>query len=191
MTTFEYLSVFISIVLGLAVVRLLGGLVAVVTRSGGRPYWVYTAWLSYFVLWLPYFWWFTLDWREQEVWTFLLFFFVVAYAMLNYALVVVLVPNPSTETLDYEAVFFRVRRPFFRLFTVVLLVDMADSILKGPENIAGLGPTYFPLVGALVLGHIVASMTDSRWYHGAWVSISFLVFILFSLNVWADVFSSI
>jgi hypothetical protein len=38
MTTFEYLAIFVSIVVGLAVVRLLRGLVAASTTEGLRGY---------------------------------------------------------------------------------------------------------------------------------------------------------
>ena len=76
MTTFEYLAVFVSIVIGLAVVRLLRGLIELATGEGLESYWVHTAWLAYHVLWLPYFWWFTFGWRNQSDWTYPLFFFI-------------------------------------------------------------------------------------------------------------------
>jgi len=83
-TTFEYLSVFISIVIGLGVVRVLGGVAAIIDRQDARSYWVHSAWVGYFVFYLPYFWWLTFDWRREELWTFPVFMFVVFFAMLAY-----------------------------------------------------------------------------------------------------------
>jgi len=188
MTTFEFLSVFISIVMGLAVVRVLAGLVSTVTREGVKRYWVYTTWLLFFVGWLPYFWWFTFDWRLREVWTFPVFFFVVFYAMLVYVTLHLLVPDRTEEPEDYEAFFFKIRRRFFRLFVLIIVVDAVDSVLKGAQNLEGLGATFFPVTAVYIFGHTAASLTDNRRYHAAWVIAFFAMIVFFSLGFYADVF---
>ena len=190
MTTFEYLSVFVSIVIGLAVVRLLGAFAVMLTRDGVRLYWVHATWMTYYLLWLPYFWWFTLGWRDRTVWTYPLFFFLVAYAMLAFLVIVILIPREDAEVTDYEEHFFRVRRPFFIALTALFLMDVVDSIAKGPENLAGLGPTYFPLMAGLTAGHLAAAFTSRRWYHSLWVIVVVGMFLVFSIGPWADVWAA-
>ena len=186
MTTFEYLAVFVSIVVGLAVVRLLRGLVSLATGEGLKPYWVHTTWLVFHVLWLPYFWWFTFGWRNQAEWAYPLFFFIVAYSMTAYAVIAALLPDTPSGARDYEEYFFRARRPLFGLLVLVMVMDGTDSILKGPENLERLGPTYFPVLGLWIVGHTVAAWTDSRRYHAGWVVIYFVVQTLWSMGVWAE-----
>jgi hypothetical protein len=188
MTTFEYLSVFVSIVIGLAVVRLLRGLVRIATGESGRPYWVHTMWLVFHVLWLPYFWWFTFGWRTQPTWTYPLFFFIVAYAMIVYALIAALVPDSSGGTRNFEEYFYRVRRPLFGLLVAVMVMDGLDSILKGPENLERLGGTYFPVLAVWILGHSIAAWSESRRYHAVWVLVYFAVQTTWSMGAWAEAF---
>ena len=188
MTTFEYLAVFVSIVVGLAVVRLLRGVVAIATGRGLRPYWIHTTWLAFHLIWLPYFWWFTFGWRTQEVWTFPLFLFVVAYSMVVYAVIAALLPEDSSGLRDFEEYYFSARRPLFGLLALIMVMDGADSILKGPENLDRLGPTYFPVLGLWIVGHVIASQTENRRYHAAWVVVYLVVQTLWSMGVWAAVF---
>ncbi len=117
MSTFEYLSVFISIVIGLAVVHVLRGLVQLLGQAESKPYWIHTGWILYLIYWLPFFWWFTLDWQEQQTWVFPLFFFVVLYSMLVYVLCVVLIPLGDVSTRDMEVYYFENHRKLFSVWT--------------------------------------------------------------------------
>lgn len=188
MTTFEYLSVFISIVVGLGVVHVLGGVGMLLNRRAERTYWVHTTWVVFLVFWLPYFWWFTFDWRRVDTWTFPLFMFVVAYAMLSYLVTVVLVPTDPPDVADLEAYFFRVRPRFFMLLVLMNFADLLDAFLK-PGNLADLGSTYLPVMAFLTLGHAVAALTDDRRVQGTWVVTHAACVVGFGLGIWADVFS--
>jgi hypothetical protein len=190
MTTFEYLSVFISIVVGVAMVRLIRGMVEIATGQSGKPYWIHTLWMVLYLLWLPYFWWFTFGWRNQEVWTYPLFFFIVLYSMVIYAFIATLVPSDPGDVEDFEEFFYSVRRVFFGLLGGLWVLDGIDSILKGPENLERLGPLYFPIVGLGIAGNLVAAWTDSRRYHTFWVIAYFLFQTLWSMGTWASVLPS-
>ena len=190
MTTFEYLSVFISIVIGLAVVRVLGGVGTILDRGRRGTYWVHTAWVGYFTVWLPYFWWFTFDWRREETWTFPVFFFVVLFAMLAYLSTFVLVPTADEDVSDLRGYFYRVRPQFFLLQALLVCADVVDTMLK-PGNLEDVGPTYLPLMAAVIAGHLIAARTRNERYHQFWVLLIILVFATFSLRVYADVFSAV
>jgi hypothetical protein len=188
LSTFEYLSVFISIVIGLAVVHVLRGLVRLYDGPDSKPYWIHTGWVLYLIYWLPYFWWFTFDWQEQQTWVFPLFFFVVLYSMLVYVLCVVLVPLGAIPSQDMEAYYFNNHRKLFSIWTVVLLVDVADAFLKGPENVVALGPSYIPVTVVFFFSLLVAAITPNRRYHAALVVV-WLVSIGWDMITYADVFS--
>jgi hypothetical protein len=188
LTTFEYLSVFISIVIGLAIVRVLGGVAEILNRREVRPYWVHSTWVAYFVVWLPYFWWFTFDWRLEETWTFPLFMFVVTFAMLAYLCVIVLVPTRRPDLENLEDYFYRARPRFFAIWALVMVTDVIDTFLK-PGNLADVGPTYLPIMAIIILGHIVGALTENRRFHEIWVIATVVLTLTFALGVWADVFS--
>jgi len=160
LTTFEYLSVFISIVVGLGVVRVLGGIGSIL-MGRGKAYWVHTAWVAYFAIYLPYFWWFTFDWRRTDTWTLPVFLFVVFFAMLAYLTTFVLVPEEPADLEDREAYFFRVRPRFFSLLALFAMADVVDTILK-PGNVEDVGPTYWPLMAVVIVGQITGARTDHR-----------------------------
>ena len=189
MTTFEYLSVFISIVIGLGVVRVLGGVAKLLDRQESKAYWVHSTWVGYFIFWLPYFWWFEFDWRHQTTWTFPVFFFVVIFAMLFYLAVAVLVPTREADYKDLESYFYRVRPRFFVLLTLIHIADVIDAFQK-PGNLEDVGPTSGPVMAIYVVGSVVASLTEHRLFHQIWVVVVGLMLVFFSLGIYADVFTT-
>jgi hypothetical protein len=189
LTTFEYLSVFISIVIGLGVVRVLGGVAKLLDRQESKAYWVHSTWVGYFIFWLPWFWWFEFDWRLQTTWTFPVFFFVVIFAMLFYLAVAVLVPTREADYKDLESYFYRVRPRFFVLLTLIYIADVIDAVLK-PGNLEDVGPTYGPVMAIYIVGSVVASLTEHRLFHQIWVVVVGLMLVFFSLGIYADVFTT-
>jgi len=188
LTTFEYLSVFLSIVIGLGVVRVLGGVAALLDRQESKPYWVHSAWVGYYVFWLPWFWWFEFDWRQLQVWTFPVFAFVVVFAMLAYLSVVVLIPARESDLKDLDTYYYRVRPRFFSLLALLMIADVIDTFLK-PGNLEDVGATYLPLMAFVVAGHLTAAITNNRLFHQLWVVVTLLIWALFSVGMYADVFS--
>lgn len=188
MTIFEYLSVFISIVLALGVVHVLTGMVQLFGDEKPRAYWVHSLWTFNLLALLAYFWWHSFDWRLQEVWTFPLFLFVVGYSMLLYVLCVVMVPANPPGRLDYEEYFFRRHRQIFSCWAALWVVDTIDTILKGPENLERMGGSlvFLPLAG-VTLAHVAAAITSNRRFHQIWAVAFTLGFIVIILTV-TDVF---
>jgi hypothetical protein len=190
MSTFEYLSVFISIVIGLAVVHILRGVVQIFIDQEAKPFWIHTGWLFYLLYFLPFFWWFTFDWRHHETWTFPVFFFVVGYAMLVYAFCVTLLPSRAERGVDFEAYFFRNHRRIFSLWAFIKIVDVADSFLKGPENVAAMPGWYLWYAVFFIGSVVVGAVTPNRRYH-ALLIVGWLASILVDLSAgFADVFGA-
>jgi hypothetical protein len=87
-----------------------------------------------------------------------------------------------------EAYYFKNHRKLFSIWTVVLLFDVVDAFLKGPENVEALGPTYVPVTVVFILSLLVAAITPNRRYHAA-LLVVWLVSIGWDLITYADVFS--
>lgn len=170
--------------------RLLSGIVVLLDRQESKPYWVHSAWVVIHVFMLPWFWWFQFDWRQEMTWTFPVFFFVIVFAMLYYLAVAVLVPTRDADFKDLNTYFYKVRPRFFAFLTLINTADVIDTYLK-PGNIEDVGPTYLPVMTFVIIGNMIAFLTENRIFHQVWVVITFLVFVFFSLGIYADVFTSL
>lgn len=138
---------------------------------------------------LPWFWWFQFDWRQETTWTFPVFFFVIVFAMLYYLSVAVLVPTRDSDFEDLDAYFYKMRSRFFAFLALRDVADVVDTYMK-PGNLDDVGSTYLPAMTFVILGNVTASLTGNRVFHQAWVVIVALVFAIFSLGIYADVFTS-
>ena len=104
MDPFSYLSVLISIVLALAMTRILAGIGEMLqARTRRRVYWVHAVWVLNLFLFTVVAWWIFYRWRNLEQWTYFLFLFVlIAPTILYLAAVVLFPPEGAQEGTDYR-----------------------------------------------------------------------------------------
>ncbi|MBT6209295.1 MAG: hypothetical protein HOI35_04660 [Woeseia sp.] len=106
MTDFEFLSVLISIVIGLGLTRLLSGLGhAYHFRRSNKIDAAHVAWTIAIFFLLILNWWVFLLWRGFDAWTFTVFFTVVMWATSMYVLAVALYPPQLSKRADYRVLF--------------------------------------------------------------------------------------
>ena len=183
MDQFEYLSVVVSVITGLGITHLLTGLGRFLGGPDSpRVFWVHVIWSANIVLYQAFFWWFTFKWADNATWTFGLFMFVMAYAILLYLLAVILYPVELPPSFDFREHFHRRRRWFFFLLSFIAIVDVVDTMLKGRENVDAvdawgvlfLAFTLFSPMGAA----LVKSDRFHRGYAAVWgvVLVSWIVF---------------
>jgi len=166
MTAFEYIAVLVSIIVGLSLTHLLGGIGRIIGNPGrAKVYWVHLVWSLYSFVYLVAFWWWEFQLSTIEVWTVQLYLFLVLYALLLYLICVVLYPRESPE--DFREYFHLRRGWFFGLWIVVYLVDIQDTVLKGPAHLAGLGVEYWATVAVFIALFLVAVVSRNERFHGA------------------------
>ena len=175
MNTFEYLSVLISVVIGLGVVHVLQGIGRLISRpKPPRLYWIHSMWVVQSLLFLFYFWWFQLGYRGTVEWTSALFAFVLLYAIALYLQCAIIVPEEPQS--DYEEYFNEKSRWFHSVVLLVLVLDAIDTHLK-PEGV-GLGETIQQTIvirSSFAVLLILAIYTKKKWYHGLVAVIWFLI----------------
>ena len=177
MGTFEYLSVLVSVVVGLGVVHILEGIGRLISETKSpRLYWVHTLWVVESLAYLIFFWWFQLGYRPIERWTSALFVFVLLYAVAIYLQCVVVLPKAPQG--DYEEYFFTKRRWLYGIVMALLWIDLFDTYLK-PRGVI---PYALPAPGALAAQAVILSAvlglgmyTRKKWYHA-------LVVVVWTLN---------
>jgi uncharacterized membrane protein len=135
LSDFDYLSVLISIVLGLGITNLLGGLATLVRRrSHIAMYWPLPVWIVTLFLIHVQTWWAMFGLRQVPHWSFEAFLVVLMQPVLLYLMSALIVPEPADgETkVDLRETYFRERGWFFACFLAVLCVSLSkDLVLSG------------------------------------------------------------
>lgn len=166
MTTFEYVAVLVSIIVGLSITHLLDGggrLIDAQHRAG--VYWVHLLWCAYTFVYLISFWWWEFQLTAVDLWTVQLYLFLVLYATLLYLICVVLYPKEFPS--DFREYFLGRRKWFFGTWLVVTFVDVADTALKGGDHLAGLGLDYWIASVSFALLCLVAMTSRNERFHAA------------------------
>jgi hypothetical protein len=167
MAAFEYLSVLISIILALAMTRVLGGVGEMLqARSQRHIYWVHVIWIINLFLYLVVEWWIFYRWRNQQPWTFLLFIFVLIGPTLLYLASILLFPREAAldESVDYKTHYYANHRAFFIIFGLYGPVDVVDTLLKGVPHFLEQGPQYVVSTTVFIVGMTIAAITKNERY---------------------------
>lgn len=188
MSLFDYVMIPPAIVIGLALTHVLSGIGRIVHRLAGHGDhiqldWVHLTWLAHIVIWIVFFWWYSYAWTTQFEWSLLVFVFLILYSITLYLMCVVLMPSDLDEVTNFGDYFISLRKWFFGGVILLIVVDFADSAIKGWDNVVDLGLGYATLRTFLFFGAIGAIRSVARSYHGSFAVISFVwTFLFFWLN---------
>jgi hypothetical protein len=172
MTTFEYVAVLVSIIVGLGLTHLLSGAGRLIgTPRRVKAYWVHLVWSAYAFVYLVAFWWWEFQLSTVEVWTVQLYLFLLLYATLLYLLCVVLYPRESPS--DFREYFFLHRKWFFGVWVLIYLVDIPDTTLKGGAHLASLGIEYWATTVVFIALCLAAMITRNERFHGTFAVTAF------------------
>ena len=164
MGPFDYLSVLISIILGLGITQLLTGVGRLIqSRDRVRVYWPTLAWVSLLLLVHVQTWWSMFGMRNVREWTFLAFFVVLLQPVILYLLSALVLPDLNgPERVDLRQNYLDQSRWFFGLFVLLLVVSVLkevvlDGTLPDPMNLAA--HLFF------LAFSVVALVTRNEAYH--------------------------
>jgi len=168
MDMFNYVMVLASVIIGLGIAHLLQGVGGIVQHPHReKTYWVHLLWVAAIFLRAIFWWWFEFRLSKTAEWTFTLYLFVLAYAVLIYLWCALLFPRDLTGYDGFEGYFYSRRKWFFGLLLVGQAVDVADTLLKGMAHFRSLGSSYlFAIVGLSAL-LLLAMKTRNERFHGA------------------------
>ena len=164
MDAFSYLSVLLSIILGLAITQVLQGYRGLLlSRARVRRYAPTLIWSVLMLVFATQAWWASFGLADHKGWTFASFSVLLLQMVLIYMMAGLVLPDmPAGEPIDLRAHYYRERRPFFSLALVMLCVSvgkdvMLDGHLPTPENL------LFHAVFATAA--IIAILTPRPRYH--------------------------
>ena len=160
MDAFSYLSVLLSIILGLAITQVLQGVGRLLqTRAQVRLYWPSIAWVGLLLVIYVQTWWAMFGLREVTNWTFAAFAVVLLQVTLEYLLAPLALPEGA---LDLRESYFAHARWFFSILAATLLVSLLkDVVLTGglPSRVNVAFHAVFIAVAA------TSAATRAEWFH--------------------------
>jgi hypothetical protein len=128
---FEYLSVLISIVLGLALTQLLTSAARLIqSRSRVKAYWPALLWAGSLLVILVQSWWAMFEFRDHAPWTLPEFALVLAHPTLLFFMAVLLLPDSEREgVIDLKTNYYAQAPWFFGASVAVVLVSLARPLV--------------------------------------------------------------
>jgi hypothetical protein len=179
MDQFGYLSVLLSIIVGLAITQLLQGFRGMVlSRSRIRLYAPTLTWSGLLVLIAVQSWWAMFGLRDRTRWTFLDFAVVLLQMILLYMLAALVLPDFTGDErdVDLKLHYYQHRRVFFGVAIANTLVSLTkDVILTG--HLPDAANVRFHLI--FIATAAVAMLTAREWYHRLLAPALLLVFCLY------------
>jgi hypothetical protein len=173
---FSYLSVLLSIILGLAITQVLQGYRAVLlSRSRVRLYAPTLIWSALLLVFCAQFWWASFGLAGRHDWTFDTFGIILLQTVLLYMMSAIVLPDvPNAGKLDLRDHYYREISPFFSISLVMLAVSIAKDWMLSERlpNATNLG-----FHGAFAVMSITALGARRAKVHEA-IAIGMVVFVV-------------
>ena len=129
---FPHVRIVMGMVIGLGITRLLTGFAGLIQHPGHyRASLLHLMWAGSILLELVLFWWWEFALSRVVHWSFGVFLFLIAYAVILYLLAALLFPDNIGEYGSYEEFFLQRLYWFFGLFALTFLFDVVDTLIKG------------------------------------------------------------
>ncbi len=184
---FEYVTVLISIILGLGITQIVTGFADIIHQWNRiKLYWPHVLWMVIVFFLHIQEWWNIYDLRSYEVWRLPTFLLISLYPINLFILARLLFPvfYPDETTLDYKEFYFANYRKFF--FGVIL-----TAIFSGIENFviaeSGWEGIVLQLLILVTLSFVALRKLRQEWIHQLIVTVwifTIIVSVIIKWNVW-------
>lgn len=177
MSDFEFVSVLMSIVVGLGITRILSDLASLAEhRANVRLDGLTLVWAMNVLGYLLIYWWVVVNnWRTQATWSFFGFSTLFFYGVVLYFCAALILPRADREPLDLRERFETIRLPFFLLWLTVGFFEVLDSFSKGSAYVlAELGLPYLITMGVTMVLTVGAIWTRDRRFHWAFAIVTLI-----------------
>lgn len=168
MDAFSYLSVLLSIILGLAITQILQGVRGLMlARSRVQAYWPCLCWVVILLVIDVQGWWAMYELRVRAEWSFLDFTVVLAQTVPLYLLAGLVLPDIAAEgTIDLRRHYLDNHRWFFVLLILTLLISIARPVV-----LEGALPSTPDMVfhGIFILLSLIAARVSNETLH-RWIA---------------------
>lgn len=178
MDSFSYLSVLLSIVLGLAITQVLQGFRGLIlTRAKVKLYWPTLIWAGLALLIAIQGWWASFGLHVRTHWTFLAFFIVVLQAISTYMVAALVLPDIAREVaVDLREHYFSHRTWFFGALVASIAFSAAKELALRGHLPGRMNGVFHVLFGLAAIG---GATTRREWFHKLLAPAVGVLFILY------------
>ena len=130
-SAFEYVTVFISIILGLGVTQILTGIADLVHQSNRvKVYWPHLVWVLLVLVLHVQEWYITFELRTFTAWRLPVFLFVLLYPIVLFITARLLFPfGLSDEKIDLEEFYYNNYRKIFLFGAILAFLSILDNLI--------------------------------------------------------------
>ena len=148
MDAFSYLSVLLSIILGLAITQILQGFRDLMqARSRLRLYWPSLVWAILLLVICVQEWWAMFGLRDYKPWTFAGFSMVLAQTIGTYLAAALVLPDVrGDEPIDLRAHYYANHRWFFAMGALIVVISISKELVMAGKLPSPLLDFYAQLV---------------------------------------------
>lgn len=184
MDEFSYISVLISVVLGLAVTQILQGFRGVLLcRTCVRIYWPVIAWAALLLLVCFQHWWSMFGLRTRHDWTFQQFAMVLLNVIFIYMIAGLVFPDFfGEEVVDLKKNFYAHRGWFFALAFGAIVASVCKMVVLDGKLPNTMNLTFHSIFGLTLF---IGALTRSERYHKSLVVFSTVLFVLYIILLYA------
>jgi len=132
MSSFEFISILMSIIIGLGVTNLLAGTGRAFYRRRQNPMdEVHVVFTAATLLVLVLNWWVAFKWNSEVVWSFDKFLALIVWTIALYMLTIFLYPPDLSQEEEHRGRFQRNRAGYYSTFIAFCLLDIAQTAIRG------------------------------------------------------------
>ncbi len=178
-SAFEYVTVFISIILGLGVTQILTGIADLIHQNNRvKLYWPHVIWIFLVLVLHVQEWWVTFELRSFEKWRLPLFLFILLYPVVLFILARLLFPFGFNEGgIDLKKFYYENYRKIFLFGAMLAFLSILDTLFIRDFDAKGLTAQ----TAVLILLSLMAILKNSRpWLHKG---LSIFLFCLLLLSI--------
>ncbi len=184
MDEFSYLSVLISVILGLAVTQILKGFRGLVlSRTRIQIYWPVIAWAALVLLICVQHWWSMFGLRDRHDWTFQQFALVLLNVIFIYMIAGLIFPDLfGEEVVDLRENFYAHRGWFFSLAFGTIVVSVCKMVVLDGKLPDTMNLGFHAIFGVTLFS---GALTGREWYHKTLVVFTSALFVLYIIVLYA------
>ena len=186
MDEFSYLSVLLSVILGLAVTQILQGFRGLLlSRTRIQIYWPVIGWAVLVLLVCFQNWWSMFGMRNRHDWTFQQFAMVLLQTTLLYMVAGLVFPDFFGEAIvDLKESFYAHCRWFFSLAVASIVVSVCKDLLLDGKLPSPTNLIFHAIFGVTLF---IGALTRREWYHKTLVVFTNATFVLYIVLLYARI----
>ncbi len=164
-SSFEYITVLISIILGLGITQILTGIADLIHQSKRvKMYWPHALWVWVVLILHVQDWWATYDLRSFGAWSLPLFLFIMIYPVMLFVMARLLFPFGLQEgIIDLKEFYVENYRKIFAFGSVLPLLSILDAVLvRGIEIETQVAKLVLPIILLIVASR---KKPFAEWVH--------------------------